>query len=240
MIPNRYRGKLIVVEGIRGSGRRTQAAMLSQWLRAQGYVTAFSDWKSSPLLKDTIQRGKANQSFTPTTFSLIQAADFADRMESNILPLIKAGAVVCADGYAFTAFARDTARGADARWVRNLYSYVLRPSLTFYFRVPAETALSRIRGGREAIEHYEAGRDLGFSSNIEESFAIFQQRILDQYDAMASEMEFRVIDAMLPVEEQQRQMRQTLVDRLGEVLRTGVLRMAPRGGHGVETAAAVL
>src|SRR5512136_2002081 len=133
--------------------------------------------------------------FTPTTFSLIHATDFADRAESYILPLLKAGAIVCADRYAFTAFARDVARGVSRRWVRNLYRFAIRPDLAFYFRVPLDVAIERILGGRSAIKYYEAGMDLGLSRNTEESFRIFQGRILDEYEAMAEEVGFHVIDA---------------------------------------------
>jgi dTMP kinase len=108
---------------------------------------------------------------------------------------MKAGAVVCADRYAYTAFARDVVRGVSRRWVRNLYRFAIRPNLAFYFRVPLEVALGRILGGRDAIKYYEAGMDLGLSRNIVESFRLFQGRILEEYDSMADEMGFHVIDA---------------------------------------------
>src|SRR5579864_8859100 len=206
-VPNRYRGQLIVVEGIDGSGKSTQVSLLSHWLRSQGYAVAFSEWNSSPLVRQTTRRCKKKEMFTPTTFSLIHATDFADRMESYILPLVKSGALVCADRYAGTAFARDVARGVSRRWVRNLYRFAMRPSLSFYFRVPLEVAIGRILGGRNAIKFYEAGMDLGLSRNAEESFRIFQGRILDEYEAMAGEMGFHVIDATRSIEDQQRQMR---------------------------------
>src|SRR5437899_5091177 len=133
-VQHRIQGKLIVVEGIDGSGKARQLSLLSQWLRSEGYAVAFSEWNSSPLVKQTTRRGKRKEMFTPTTFSLIHATDFADRMESYILPLVKAGAIVCADRYAYTAFARDVGRGVDRKWVRNLYRFALRPNLSFYFR----------------------------------------------------------------------------------------------------------
>src|SRR5580658_439019 len=244
MLPNRYKGKLIVAEGIEGSGKRTQISLLSRWLRVQGYAVAFSEWNPSPPVRETIERGTANRSFTTTTFSLIHATDFADRMESYILPLIKAGAVVCLDGYAYTAFARDVACGASRAWVRNLYSYALRPSLTLYFRVPPDRAIGRIPGGRDSVPYYEAGMDLGIGRSVDESFRILQGRILAEYEAMAAEMEFHAIDGTLSMEEQQRRIRRTVVDSLGEVLRTGVLRSAPRGSpkesNGIAPAAADL
>jgi len=228
LLQNRYSGRLVVVEGIDGSGKSTQLALLSQWLRAQGYAVAFSEWNSSPLVRQATRRGKKKAMFTAATFSLIHATDFADRMESYILPLVKAGAVVCADRYAYTAFARDVARGMSRRWVRNLYRFALKPDLCFYFRVPLDVAIQRIVGGRNAIKYYEAGMDLGLSHDIEESFRIFQGRILDEYEAMAEEMGFHVIDATLSIEEQQQQMRSIVTRVLGEHLAAGILR-APMG-----------
>src|SRR6267143_4659523 len=226
--PNRFRGKLIVVEGIDGSGKSTQVSLLSHWFRSQGYAVAFSEWNSSPLVNKTTRRGKKKEMFTPTTFSLIHATDFADRLEGYIVPLLKAGAVVCADRYAYTAFARDVVRGVSRRWVRNLYRFAVRPNLAFYFRVPLEVAIGRILGGRNAIKHYEAGMDLELSRNIEESFRLFQGRILDEYEAMIQEVGFHVIDATGSIEEQQRQMREIVTQELGESLRNGILK-ASRG-----------
>jgi len=230
LAPNRHRGKLIIVEGIDGSGKSTQLSLLSHWLRSQGYAVAFSEWNSSPLVRQTTRRGKKKEMFTPTTFSLIHATDFADRTESYILPLVKSGAIVCADRYAYTAFARDVARGVSRRWVRNLYRYAVRPDLAFYFRVPLDVALGRILGGRDALKYYEAGMDLGLARDVEESFRIFQGRILDEYEDMAEEMGFHIIDATLSIEEQQRRMREIVVAQLAESLKDGVLHL-PAGGE---------
>jgi len=229
-----------VVEGIDGSGKSTQISLLSHWLRSQGIAVAFSEWNSSPLVRETTRRGKRKEMFTPTTFSLIHATDFADRMERYVLPLMKAGAIVCADRYTYTAFARDVARGVSRRWVRNLYSFATRPNLSFYFRVPLDVAIGRILGGRDAIKYYEAGMDMGLSRDVEESFRIFQGRILDEYEAMAHEVGFHIIDATLSIEEQQKQMRDIVIQELGESLRNGVLRMAPGEVHAIETATALL
>jgi dTMP kinase len=228
-LQNRYKGKLVIVEGIDGSGKSTQLSLLSQWLRSEGVAVAFSEWNSSPLVRETTRRGKKKEMFTPATFSLLHATDFADRMERYIVPMLKAGAVVCADRYAFTAFARDVVRGVSRSWVRNLYRFAIRPNLAFYFRVPLEVALGRILGGRNAIKYYEAGMDLGLSRNVEESFRLFQGRILEEYDSMMEEMGFHVIDASGSIEEQQKQMREIVMRELGESLEKSVLRSNGNG-----------
>lgn len=206
--PKTHKGKLIIVEGIDGSGKSTQIDLLNKWLLAQGLTVYFSEWNSSSLVKSTTRMGKKEKMFTPTTFSLLQATDFADRWENHIYPLLKAGAIVLADRFAFTAFARDVARGVDRGWVRNLYSYAVQPDIAFYFRVPLDVAVERILSSRAQIKYYEAGMDLGLSENKVTSFRLFQQRILDEYDQMVDEYGFTVIDGTLPVETQQKMVRQ--------------------------------
>ncbi len=206
--PHSYRGKLIVVEGIDGSGKSTQIDLLYKWLQTQGKSVYFSEWNSSTLVKSTTKMGKKEKMFTPTTFSLMQATDFADRWENQILPMLKAGVIVLADRYAFTAFARDVARGVAPDWVRNLYSFAPQPDLALYFRVPVEIAVERILSGRAELKYYEAGMDLGLSDSKTTSFRLFQQSIIAQYDEMTSEFGFVVIDGTEVVQKQQKQVRQ--------------------------------
>jgi dTMP kinase len=202
-----YPGRLFIVEGVDGSGKSTQIALLRQWLISEGYTVFFSEWNSSPLVKKTTSKGKKKQLLTPTTFSLIHATDFADRTEHDIIPPLKAGAIVLADRYIYTAFARDAARGVDRRWVRELYQFAVKPTMAFYFRVPLEISLSRILTGRTELKHYEAGMDLGIHSDPRESFKLFQQRIVNEYESMIDEFGLTVMDATLPIPEQQRRMR---------------------------------
>lgn len=211
---NNLKGKLIVVEGIDGSGKSTQIDLLYKWLSAAGETVLFSEWNSSDLVRSTTKLAKKDKVFTPTTFSLLQATDFADRWENFILPTLKAGAIVLADRYAFTAFARDVARGVDPQWVRKLYSFAVKPDLTLYFQVPLDTAVERILSSRSKIKYYEAGMDLGLSENRLTSFRMFQQRIIDQYHSMIDEFDLVVVDGTRPVEVQQK----TIRDMVSKIL----------------------
>ncbi len=205
--PNVYKGKLIVVEGIDGSGKSTQVDLLYKWLRSLGKSVYFSEWNSSKLVKSTTKAGKKKHILTPTTFSLIHATDFADRWENHILPLLRAGVIILADRYAFTAFGRDVARGVDPQWVRKLYSFALQPDIALYFRVPMDVSVDRIVSSRAKIKYYEAGKDLGLSDDKVVSFRLFQQRIRDEYEKMIDEFGFTVIDGTLPIHLQQQQVR---------------------------------
>jgi len=207
-------GRLIVVEGIDGSGKSTQLSLLHKWLLAKGYGVVFSEWNSSPLVKDTTKHGKKKKMLTPATFSLIHSTDFADRTERSILPLLKAGAVVLCDRYIYTAFARDVARGMDREWVRELYGFAVKPAIAFYFRVPLETAIDRLLDGRDGFKFYEAGMDLGLSYERAESFRLFQGRILEEYDKMVDSDNFVVLDGTLPVNKLQKQMRDIVASKI--------------------------
>jgi dTMP kinase len=209
-----YPGALIVVEGIDGSGKSTQLYLLKRWLEIGGYRLHFTEWNSSELVKSATKRGKQRRLLTPVTFSLLHAADFADRCERQILPLLHSGYLVLADRYIYTAFARDAARGCSPVWLRNLYRFAPIPDITFYFRAPLEVAVNRIMSGRPKLKYYEAGMDLGLSFDRAESFRIFQGMIMDQYDRMSDTDHFVVMDGTLPVNKVQKTMREIAGQRV--------------------------
>ena len=214
-VPSRaYPGALIVVEGTDGSGKSTQLYLLKRWLEVGGYRVHFTEWNSSPLVRATTRRGKQRRSLTPATFSLLHAADFADRCERQIMPLLQADYLVLADRYIYTAFARDVTRGCPARWLRNLYRFAPVPDITFYFRAPLDVAVDRILSGRPKLKFYESGMDLGLSFDRAESFRLFQARILEEYEKMVESDNFVVLDATLPVNKLQKQMREIVAERI--------------------------
>jgi dTMP kinase len=206
----RYPGRLFIVEGIDGSGKSTQLTLLAQWLRSEGYPVVFSEWNSSPIVKATTSRGKRQRLLTPLTFSLIHATDFSDRVEREIIPALKAGAVVLADRYVYTAFARDVVRGVDRAWVRSLYRFAAVPTRAFYFRVPLEVALKRILSGRPKLKWYEAGMDQGLHADPVESYRLFQAQLVEEYEKLVKEYGLVVMDANHPVEVQQRLLRDAI------------------------------
>jgi len=215
----RYPGRLFIVEGIDGSGKSTQLTLLAQWLRSEGYPVVFSEWNSSPIVKTTTTRGKRRRMLTPLTFSLIHATDFSDRVEREIVPSLKAGAVVLADRYVYTAFARDVARGVPPRWVRSLYRFAVVPTQAFYFRVPLDMALRRILSARPKLKHYEAGMDLNLHADTEQSYKLFQARILVEYEKLLVEYGLTVMDAAKAVEAQQKLLRRAIKPHLEEMRR---------------------
>ena len=207
-------GKLIIVEGLDGSGKSTQIYLIKRWLEHQDVKVFFTEWNSSVLVKGATRKGKKRKLLTPTTFSLIHCTDFADRYERQILPLLRAGFIVLADRYMYTAFARDIVRGCDREWVRRLYGFAAKPDIAFFFHLPLETALGRILEGRPTLKYHEAGMDLGLSQDPYESFRLFQGKILQEYRRMLEEFDFVNVDATESVETQQTKVRQVIEERI--------------------------
>jgi dTMP kinase len=207
-------GKLIAVEGLDGSGKSTQIHLVHQWLRGLGCKVFFSEWNSSDIVKGATRKGKKKQLLTPTTFSLIHSTDFADRYERQILPMLKGGYIVLCDRYIFTSFARDGVRGCSPEWLRSLYAFALKPDILFYFKLPLETALGRILEGRPQLKYFEAGMDMGWTSDIYDSFRLFQGKIKEHYESMTEEFGFNVIDATQSIPDQQEEVRKILSEAI--------------------------
>lgn len=211
--PHNLPGRLIVVEGIDGSGKSTQLQLAMRYLQARGLTTFFTEWNSAELVKAVTKRGKKKQTLTPLTFSLLHATDFAHRLVHNILPPLKAGMIVLSDRYTYTAFARDVVRGVDREWVRRVYNFAPRPDLALYFNVPIEVSVQRLLAGRAQLKEYEAGMDLHLASDKVSSFKIFQGRILKEYEEIVREYGLTEIDASQSIGQQQQIVR-NLIDRM--------------------------
>jgi dTMP kinase len=212
-------GRLIIVEGIDGSGKSTQLDLLRKWLVNQGYLVMFSEWNSSPIVKGITRRGKRQQLQSPMSFSLIHAADFASRTYSEIMPALQAGAIVLADRYVYTAYARDAVRGVNRAWLRRLYSFAVPPTLAFYFDVPLEEAMRRISIGRPQLKFYEAGLDLGLTNDPYESFRRFQGLIRQEYECVVDEFGLVRLDATESLIHQQQRMRELVRPHLEGAMR---------------------
>ena len=178
-----YEGLLIVIEGTDGSGKSTQISRLKRWIEDQSYGAMVSEWKTSKFIADAINDAKDRNLLNATTFSLLYAADFADRLEQVIIPALKAGFVVILDRYVYTAYARDVVRGHNIEWLKNLYDYAPEPDMVFYLDVPVEILLKRIIG-TTGLDYWESGRDIGLSSDFYKSFQIYQGKCLDEYQKM--------------------------------------------------------
>ncbi len=208
------KGTLVCVEGIDGSGKSTQLSLLRDWLKNRGQDVIFTEWNSSELISQTTKLAKKKNLLSPRTFSLLHAVDFADRLKQVIAPALKAGFIVLADRYAYTAFARDVARGVDPNWVRKVYDFAIKPDLAVYFDIDPKLSMERICFNR-APKFYEAGMDLKLSNDPYESYMIFQGRVIDEYKKMVDEYGLIQLDAKDAIHSKQVKIREMLCEILG-------------------------
>src|SRR2546422_906240 len=201
-----YPGKLIAIEGTDGVGRSTQVQLLREWLEVKGYGVIETGWTRSRLMQPTIEIAKSSNTLNKLTFVLLYATDFADRLEKEIIPALKAGFVVLSDRYIFTALARAGVRGVDRQWLRNLYGFAIAPHMVFYLNIDVKTLIGRILESR-GMDFWESGMDLKHGDDIYDSFRTYQNKLLKEYASMADEFHFRVVDARRSIDHIQDELR---------------------------------
>jgi dTMP kinase len=212
---DRYPGKLIAIEGTDGVGRSTQIALLREWLEVQGYGVVETGWTRSELMSPTIDLAKSSNTLNKLTFVLLYATDFADRLEKEIIPALKAGFIVLSDRYIFTALARGGVRGVDRTWIRNLFGFAIAPHLVFYLRIDEKTLIRRVLQAR-GMDYWESGMDMKLGDDIYESFRAYQRALLKEYASMGDEFNFRLLDARRKVDVIQDELRRQIAAFLME------------------------
>jgi dTMP kinase len=216
-------GKLIVIEGTDGVGRSTQLEELKKWLEVKGYGVVTTGWTRSPLMGKAIDEAKSGHTLNVNTYSLLYAADFADRLEHEIIPALRSGFVVLADRYSYTAFARSAVRGGDRQWIRKVFGYSLDPDAVFYMRIKIEDLIPRVINSQmlhkryweeqsgEGMDYWESGMDLHLGDDFYDSFVEYQKAILKEFDKMTTEFSFQVVDAAKSFEEINRTLKQGIL-----------------------------
>ena len=193
-------GKLIVIEGPDAVGRSTQIALLRQWLEQEGHAVLDTGMARSALAGKGIQMAKQGNTLGPVTMTLFYTTDFADRLENEIIPALRAGFVVLIDRYIFSIMARAIARGEDRRWIEQVTGFGLAPHAVYYLRAEVDHLVSRVVLGRGAFDYWESGMDLRFGPDMYESFVRYQTRLIKALDSMVEPYDFTVIDAGQPID----------------------------------------
>lgn len=208
-------GKLVVVEGADGSGRSTQIARLVEWLEGSGHATVQVGLKRSNLVSEELEKAQQGNILSRTTLSLFYATDFADQLENNIIPALRAGFIVLADRYIYTLMARDLVRGMDEQWLRKLYGIALVPDAVFYLNVSPENLVQRNFAKDYALDFWESGMDLGLSREMFDSFLQYQALVQQQFKRLQTTYGFKIVDGDQPPDEingeLQRQIEQVLI-----------------------------
>ncbi|MBA4421107.1 MAG: thymidylate kinase [Anaerolinea sp.] len=191
-------GRLIVLEGTDGVGRSTQITLLRKWLEDEGFAVSDTGLRRSALTQPGLVAAKSGHTMSRMAMSLFYATDFADRLENQIIPALKAGFYVLSDRYFFSIIARDIVRGADPRWAREVYGFALKPDIVFYLKSDLPNLITRMINGR-GFDYWESGMDIHCADNLYDSFVEYQSRLMRQFDALAVEYKFKTINANQPV-----------------------------------------
>ncbi len=188
------KGRLIVLEGTDGVGRSSQIALLREWLENKGYAVATSGLKRSKLAGKGLSAAMDGHTLGDTTMNLLYATDFADRLEREIIPALRAGFIMLTDRYIYSIIARALVRGIDSTWVRNLFSFALQPDIIFYLQSDVPNLVPRVLNAR-GFDYWESGLDFLPGRDYYDNFVDYQRRLLTQFDAVADEYGFHRIDA---------------------------------------------
>jgi dTMP kinase len=210
-------GWLVVIEGTDGVGRTTHVNLLRQHLERLGYAVAETGLNRSDLANRGIRRAKQGNTLGSNAFNLFYATDFAERMEHQISPALRAGFVMLTDRYIYSLIARAITRGANPDWIKSVYSFALRPDATFYLRIEVEDLVPRVlqNGG---FDYWESGMDLPMGEDLYESFINYQRRVIGQLDQLSTEYQFDAIDATRSVNE----VSSYLAERVSTMIESGI------------------
>ena len=181
-----------MIEGTDGVGRTTQMERLRNWLEIQGHGVVETGWTRSELMSGLIDLAKEGNTLTPDTFSLLYATDFADRLESQIIPALRSGFIVLSDRYVYTAFARYTVRGGRGEWIRDVFGFALVPDVVLYLQTDVDALVPRVIGS-QGMDYWESGMDMHLGSDLYDSFIVYQDRLIAEYEAMAKEFKFETV-----------------------------------------------
>ena len=194
------KGKLIVLEGTDGVGRSTHIGLLKQWLENHGHAVLDTGMTRSALAGKRLKQAKEGHTLGGITMSLFYTTDFADRLENEIIPALRAGFIVLTDRYIYSLMARAIVRGADPEWLREVYGFALKPDAIFYLRLDINELVTRVLQST-GFDYWESGMDLHLGEDMYDSFVRYQGWLLSEFDKMAETYGFEVIDASGPVEE---------------------------------------
>ncbi len=209
------RGTFITFEGIEGSGKSTQIALLAKHLTAQGKSVTLTREPGGTPIGDQVRKillDPANTALDPKAELLLYAACRAQHLAELITPELRAGKIVLCDRFSDATLAyQGYGRGIDAELIRSLDRIVtggMRPDLTILLDIDATSGLSRARG-----RNSRGGLDA--EARFENEHLTFHERIRRGYLELAKKEpdRFRMVDATASPEDIQKTIRH-LVDEM--------------------------
>ncbi len=187
----------IVMEGIDGAGKSTQARLLAEWFRGNGKEVVLTkeptDTAFGKLIRRLVLTGGREGIIDGARISheaeaLLFAADRAEHVHKLIKPALKAGKIVISDRYFYSSLAYQWARGLDLEWLIDLNKFAIRPDLVILLDLPAKESMKRINGRSIKTEF--------------DKIAELQRKVRENYLKLAEMFpEIRIVNALAPLED---------------------------------------
>ncbi|AIF68943.1 thymidylate kinase [Palaeococcus pacificus DY20341] len=190
-------GIFIVLEGIDGAGKSTQAKLLAKWFEEKGYEVVLTkeptDTAFGKLIRRLVLTGGKEGIIDGARISheaeaLLFAADRAEHVHKLIKPSLEQGKVVISDRYFYSSLAYQWARGLDLNWLVDLNRFAVRPNLTILLDLPVKESMNRINGRKIKTEF--------------DKIAELQRKVRKNYLTLAERFEeIRIINALASMED---------------------------------------
>ncbi|WP_258084761.1 dTMP kinase [Thermococcus thermotolerans] len=190
-------GAFIVMEGIDGAGKSTQAKLLAKWFEEKGYDVILTkeptDTAFGKLIRKLVLTGGREGIIDGARISheaeaLLFAADRAEHVSKLIKPAVEAGKVVISDRYFYSSLAYQWARGLDLEWLIDLNRFAIRPDLVILLDLPVKESMKRINGRSIKTEF--------------DKIAELQKKVRENYLKLAERFpEIRIVNALASVED---------------------------------------
>lgn len=195
-----YPGRLIVLEGTDGVGRSTQITLLKRWLESSGIAVFDTGLTRSNLAGRHLREAREGHTMGRMTQALFYATDFADRLENEMIPALRAGYVVLTDRYVYSLIARAEVRGLDGDWLRRIYGFAIKPSAVYYLKIGVRDLVPRVlaSGG---FDYWESGADYCGGGDLYDCFMRHQSALLGRFEHMAGEFGFASVDASQTIDQ---------------------------------------
>jgi dTMP kinase len=187
----------IVIEGIDGAGKSTQAKLLARWFEEKGYEVVLTkeptDTAFGKLIRKLVLTGGKEGIIDGARISheaeaLLFAADRAEHVAKLIRPSIEAGKIVISDRYFYSSLAYQWARGLDLEWLIDLNRFAIRPDLVILLDLPVKESMKRINGRSIKTEF--------------DKIAELQKKVRENYLKLAERFpEMRIVNALADVED---------------------------------------
>ncbi len=209
-------GTFITFEGIEGSGKSTQIALLANYLSTRGIRNVLTREPGGTLIGDQVRKillDPANRSLDPTAELLLYAASRAQHLREIILPALANGMTVLCDRFSDATLAyQGYGRRLDIEMIRSLDRIVttgMRPDLTILFDIEAAMGIERARGRNNSL-------GLEAEARFENEELIFHDRVRQGYLKLVAQEpdRIRIVDASGTSEAVQEQVRKIVDEKL--------------------------